>query len=100
MTKELDVQKMREELIKIYEGFLKNPENKKIQHISTKYDEIYGGLASYNEILVKKVVPEDIKMALDGLSTIYQYGSWGPEHAFSNRKIIKRATEILQSLKK
>ena len=91
---------MRRELIKIYDFFLKNPQDKGVNYLTTKYDAMYGGLTSYNKILVKPPVPKDLEQALNGLSTIYQYGMWGPEHNFSNENIVRAAKKILEDLKK
>ena len=98
---EIDFSKMKSELIKIYDFFSKNPQDKKISYLITKYDSIYGGLTAYNETLTKSPVPKEIEQALNGLSTIYQYGLWEDTHeAFSNDKIVKEARKILEKLKK
>jgi|SRR3989344_5604152 len=96
----LDWEKIKKELLKVYEEFLKNPKDKSVYKKAIFYDKNYGGLTSYNDILVKKVVPKDIEKAINGLSTIYQYGMWEKEHeAFSNEKILKKAKKILEDLK-
>lgn len=97
----LNWKKIKKELLEVYEGFLKNPKDKSVHKKAIFYDKNYGGLTSYNDILVKKVVPEDIEKAINGLSTIYQYGMWEEGHeAFSNDKIMNSAKKILENLKK
>jgi len=98
---EFNEKKMRKELIDLYEAFLINPKNKLVRNVAIKYNNLYGGLSAYNEILAKQPIPKDIENALGGLSTIYQYGMWGENHeAFSDEKILKDAKKILEELKK
>ena len=97
----VDFEEMRKELIRLYEEFLENPEDEVISKKIIAYELIYGGLSSYNDILKSRPVPIDVERALNGLSTIYQYGLWDDSHkAFSNDRIISAAKSVLEDLKK
>ncbi len=97
----IDFQKMRKELIVLYNKFLEGPENDKTYREIVDYHLEFAGLTAYNERLKSRPVPKDVENALHGLSTIYQYGMWEDSHiAFSNEKIIQSAKKILQDLKK
>lgn len=99
MSEAVDFQKMRRELIELYEEFLANPGNETTEKKAIKLDRNFGGLSYYNEILSSQPVPKDVEGALNGLSTIYQYGSWEESHeAFSNDKILLEAKKILEEL--
>jgi hypothetical protein len=98
---EINLPKMKKNLIVLYEAFLKNPDDKKVQYIVKEYDKEYGGLPSYEELSIKKIIPDEIINAINGLSTLYQYGRWDESHeAFSKRKILETAQKILKELKK
>jgi len=100
MSEAVDFNNMRKELIWLYEEFLRNPADKSIQKRAIDYDRNFGGLSSYNSYLKSQPVPPDIEIALNGLSAIYQFGTWGKEHDLSNDKIIYKARKILEDLKK
>ena len=101
MAEAINFPKMRKELILLYENFLEKPEDQATNKKIMAYELLYGGLSSYNEILSSQPVPKDIGGALEGLSTIYQYGMWEDTHeAFSNEKIVRHAKKILGELKK
>lgn len=101
MLKTINFKMMRKNLIKIYEEFLKNPGDYTTYRKVVGYELKYGGLSSYNDILSSQPVPKDIEIALNGLSTIYQYNLWKNTHeAFSNDKIISESKTILENLKK
>jgi len=100
MSETIDFKKMKEELIELYENFLKTPEDKFIQEKAIKYDKCFGGLQAYNDYLKSQPVPQEIEMALRGLSAIYQYGLWEDTHDLSNGKIICKSKKILKELKK
>src|SRR3989344_3248213 len=98
---EINLSKIRKNLIVLYEAFLKNPTNKKVQYIIREYDKEYGGLPSYENLSVKKIVPNELISAISGLSTIYQYGLWDESHkTFSKTQILETARKILEKLKK
>lgn len=98
--KEFDEIRLRKKLLSIYKSFVNNPENKKILDLARRFHLKYEGLSTLDEHLVKPIVSKNILRALDGLSTIYQYGMWEKEHeAFSNEKILKKARKILEDLK-
>lgn len=101
MSEAVDFQKMRRELIELYEEFLANPGDKTTEKKAIKWDRNFGGLSYYNEVLASQPVPKDIERALDGLSAIYQYGLWEDSHeAYSNDKILLEAKKILEELRK
>jgi len=101
MTEAIDFQKMKKELIKLYEEFLENPEDETTNKKIIAYELQYGGLQKYNDYLKSRPVPKYIETALSGLSTIYQYGLWEDSNEyFSNEKIVSKAKEILIDLKK
>lgn len=89
---------IKEELFSFYYSFLKNPEEerKKAVLLQEKYD----GLLSYSEHASKKIISSEIKQALEGLSTVEQYGMFEEDHpAFSNKKILEQAKKIKNMLK-
>jgi len=103
MSEAVNFQRMRQELIEIYEKFLENPGDESIQKKIIEYDRNFGGLQVYNDYLKSRPVPKDIEVALGGLSMIYQYGLWedDKEHeAFSDEKIVSEAKKILEELRK
>jgi hypothetical protein len=95
MTEEINFTKMRKELIKIYETFLKNPADERVRDLVIVYDRKYGGLSTYNEILKERPVPEEISRALENLSGIYQYGLG----TLDDEELISTSKEILKNLK-
>lgn len=98
---EINFPKMKKNLITLYEAFLKNPNNEKIREIIKEYDKAYGSLPHYNDNSVKKIVPDKILSAINGLSALYQYGMWEENHeVFSDTKILKTAQKILKELKR
>ncbi|MCK4647513.1 hypothetical protein KAT24_01120 [Candidatus Pacearchaeota archaeon] len=101
MAEEINEEKLRKELLKIYESFINNPEDKKVLSLAQEYHLRYSGLQTCNEHLVKSVISENTEKAINELSTIYQYGMHDENHpAFSNKKIIESAKKILEELKK
>ncbi|MDP3026813.1 MAG: hypothetical protein Q8N63_03830 [Nanoarchaeota archaeon] len=100
MAETIDFQKMRKDLIRIYEKFLENPEDKSIKKVAIDYDRNFGGLASYNDYLKSQPVSKNIEMALNWLSAIYQFGVWEKEHTLSDENIISKAKIVLENLKK
>jgi len=94
-------QKMRKELILLYERFIKDPKNQILLNEIHKYDLEFGGLGSYNDYCKLPIMPDSIKKALGLLEDLYYeplpYGTPG---ALSNEEIIAIAKEILQDLKK
>jgi len=95
-----DFEKIRKELIGLYERFLKNPKSEKTINDIIEYEGKFGGLVIYNDILKRKPVPNVIKSGLAGLSLLYQYDEHPPTHKLSNKKIITKAKNILKELKK
>jgi hypothetical protein len=101
MENPINFQEIRKELLELYKEFLENPEDKALNKEITLYELKYGGLSSYNDYLKSQPIPKDIEEALNGLSTMYQYGLFEDDHkAFSNDKIISNAKEILEKLSK
>ena len=97
----IDFQKMRKELISLYEKFLESPDNHLTYNEVVDYHIKFGGLVKYNEYLKSQPVPKDIVTGLYGLSTIYMYKFYEKDEGiFSNEEIIVTAKRILQDLKK
>ena len=95
----INFKELKNELIFIYEEFLKNPENKDIQKEAKCYETQFGGLSTYNDYLKSEPIPKNIEKALNWLSALYQYGLWGEKHELSDEKIIYESKEILKNLK-
>ncbi len=95
----IDFKQIRKDLIELYEEFIENPEDKKLLKEIGEYDFTFGGLSGYNDYLKNPIVPEDVKLALNGLSGIRQYGMWKEGHGLSNTNLMKRAREDLDRLK-
>ena len=88
MTK-ANFQKIKKELIKLYEEFLENPLDQDVIDRIIHYSKVFGGLGSYNDYFKSLFVPKNIESALNGLSALYQYGLYENTHeAYSNEKII------------
>lgn len=99
--KPINFEKLKKDLIKLYEDFLKNPESKLLKEKAIKLEKILGGLSNYNDYFKSQPVPKDIEKGLNGLSAIYQYGMWDDSHeAFSKSKIIGIVRKTLILLKK
>ena len=88
MAKELDVQKMIEGLIEIYEGFLKNPNNPVIQKEAYKMYTYYMNAGS--------LLKEPISTSIGFLSEMIQY----MDGIFDRDELKQSAKEILKDLKK
>ena len=89
MAKELNIQKMKVELIEIYEGFIKNPNNPVIQREAYK---MYADYSTATDILLN----EPISISINFLSEIIQYNTG----IFDKEEIKQSAREILKELKK
>ncbi len=101
MTEAVDFQRMKQELIGLYERFLENPEDETAYREIVAYELEYGGLQVYNDYLKSQPVPTEIELALGGLSALYQYGMHEDTHeAYSDKKIVETAKRILAELKK
>ncbi len=97
----IDFQKMRKELIALYEKFVKDSERNDVKEEFMVYENEFGGLSAYNNYLKSKPIPEDIERALGELSTIYLYGLHEEHKEMpSNEEIIVRAKKVLDDLKK
>lgn len=74
MAEEFNEEKIREELLELYEEFLKNPRDASIRDKMIAYDRRYGNAPYLNEILKKKVISDDVANALNSVSAVFQYG--------------------------
>lgn len=92
MVKELNIQKMRAELIEIYEGFLKNPNNPIIQREAYRMYTDYMNAGS--------LLKEDIGGAVNFLSAIIQYKDGYQDGTYDREEMKQSAREILKRLKK
>ena len=97
----IDFQKMRKELISLYEKFLKNPESDDVKEDLMSYEYEFGGLTAYNDYLKSQPVPKDIVKGLGGLSIIFEYG-WFEDRdkIYTKEKIFSEAKRLLEELKK
>lgn len=86
-TKKLDYQNVRNELIEIYEKFIKNPEDRAIKE---RVKAIYSYYANADSVLT-----EQLKIATNFLSNLLQCGDAG----FSKKEVIDSAKDILKELK-
>jgi len=97
--KKVDFERMRTELIEIYQKFLEAPGSKPLHRRIMDYEKKWSGLSVYDDILKEKPVPEAIRKALEGLSLLYQYGTYPETHDLSDKNILKRAKAILEKLR-
>ena len=97
----INFQKMRKELISLYERFLESSDSEDVKSDFMIYERDFGGLQVYNDYLKSQPVPKDIESGLAGLSTVFQYG-WFKDGGgmFSNEEIVVIAKKILEDLKK
>ena len=95
MAKKININKMRKELLEIYEEFLKNPRSTSLQNKAIAYDKEYAGLPSYNDVLSERAIPEDISEAIGFLFKIFQYGSG----TFNDVETLKSAEKIVEKLR-
>jgi hypothetical protein len=100
MSENFNEKEMREELIQLYEDFLKHPEDKFVIQRIISYEKKYGGLSTYNDYLKSKPIPQDIETALNWLSSMSQFNKYEDNHPLANDKILERAKKILIELKK
>ncbi|MFB6226213.1 MAG: hypothetical protein ABEJ02_02580 [Candidatus Paceibacteria bacterium] len=96
MALKFDEVDMRERLKELYQKFLEKPEDENIKSDLVEFDRQYGGLASYNDYLASKPIPEYISKAIGHISTIYQYG-WG---TYEDKWILDTAKKNLEELQK
>jgi len=94
MAKEFNEQKMRSELIKLYQEFIKSPKSENVRLNLIQFDRDFGGLATYNDYLKSQPIPKDISKAIGHVSTIFQYGLG----TYENDWIFKIAKETLNNL--
>ena len=87
---DVDEKVLREELIEIYEGFLKNPHNEVINREASKMDDKFSGLVNQG------FVSENIEIAISNLTILIQYGCG----VYEDNYIKELAQKILKSLKK
>ena len=96
MEKGFDNQKLREELINLYEEFIKNPENPEIMKKLEKAEGKYSGLIVYKDIVEDLPYTEEVIRAISELPFSIQYGLG----TFSKGDLILKAKEVLKELKK
>jgi len=99
MSEDFNEEEMREELIQLYENFLKNPEDNFVIKKIISYERKYGGLPIYNDYLKSQPIPQDIEIALNWLSSMNQFNKYKDNHPLANDKILERAKKILKELK-
>ena len=88
---------IKEELFSFYSSFIQNP--KELRKKALSLQEKYDGLLSYSEHAAKELISSELKQALEGLSTVEQYGMFEDNHpAFSNEKILEQANKIKKTL--
>jgi len=96
MAKEFNEEKMRRDLLFLYERFIENPENEEVRSNLIKFDMDFGGLCAYNDYLKSQPIPEYIQNALGGLIDLGLYGE-----GFKNKEeCLYFAKEILKELSK
>ncbi len=97
----VDFQKMRKELIILYERFINNPESEEVKDDLMAYEHTFGGLTAYNDYLKSRPVPKDVVSGLGGLSIIFEYGWFeSRDKIYTKEKIFSEAKRILEDLKK
>ena len=74
MAEEFNEEKIREELLELYEEFLKKPGDVLIRDKMIAYDRDYWGAPYFNDVLVKKAISDDVAHALGVLLDVFQYG--------------------------
>jgi hypothetical protein len=97
MKEAIDFQKIKRELIAIYQKFLNDGEKEEAIDEAIKYDRIYGGLVSEHYI---NYIPDYIVKAIERLSDIYQYGMRPRDKGYSNDELVSLAKKILENLKR
>ncbi len=94
MALEFNEEKIREELLELYEEFLDNPQDERIKGKLISYDRDYGGASHYNSILKKKAISDDVVKGLNALSLAYQYGMGFQK----NEDILEVVKKVLKEL--
>jgi len=94
MALEFNEEKIREELVELYEEFLENPEDEKTKGKLISYDWDYGGASYYDSILKKKSISDDVIKGLNVLSLTYQYG-FGFQ---KDEDIVNKVRDVLKEL--
>jgi len=95
MEQTFDEQKMKKELLELYQLFLENPDDENMKDKLIKYDRHYGGLATYNDYFKSHPISEEIKEALGGLVDISLYG----EGFMNKEECVSFAKKIIDELK-
>jgi len=98
MTKDFDVEQIKNKLIELYDFFLKNPKNKENQNSSLIFEREYASIGSLNNYFSVKIVPDIISKAISGLQLIWAYNQ--DCKILENKKAIKEAEIIVKELKK
>lgn len=97
----IDFQKMRKELISLYEKFVNDLDNPKIKEEFMIYGSEFGGLTAYNDYLKSPPVPKDIQFALCGIDMVLEYGWFeSRDKIYTKEKIFNEVKKILKDLKK
>ena len=86
---EVNEQQLKEDLLEVYEGFLKNQKNIVIKELAIKLSNDYNGLVGTG------LVSENLNLAIGSLTDIIQYGLG----TFDDDILIRLAHEILDILK-
>jgi len=94
VKEEINEKELRKKLLKIYEAFLKDPEDELVHRNATNYDREYGILEGDDSIA------DSTKKAIALLSFLFQYGLHENSSEISKEKIFNKAKKISEKLKK
>ena len=95
---EFDLRKIKTELIKIYEGFLSNHNDKKIISNAMEFEFNYSGITNYEKYFSKFSFTQILSRAIYNLQRMWGFGD--DDLKFDEKDDLTECNKILEELKK